>query len=127
MNPADGFFAVADDDGRLAGFCCVGAEARVPGLVAEPGVLDIGVGMAPEPVGQGNGEVFGRTVLEFFGHSRLRAVVQEWNERSLRLTRKLGFVPAGRHVCVQNGQSVEYVVTIRELLSGHVIAPAGGW
>jgi RimJ/RimL family protein N-acetyltransferase len=112
LTSAGGYFAVVGDDGELVGFCCAGVEARVPGLAEEPGVLDIGVGMAPALVGQGNGAVFGRAVLAQFGRRRLRAVVQSWNERSLRLTRTLGFVPVGTHVCVQGGRPVEYTVAV---------------
>jgi L-amino acid N-acyltransferase YncA len=53
----------------------------------------MGVGMAPARVGQG-----------------LRAVVQQWNARSLRLARALGFAETGTHTCVQGGRDVAYVV-----------------
>jgi L-amino acid N-acyltransferase YncA len=42
----------------------------------------------------------------------VRAVVQSWNTRSLRLLRTLGFLESGRHVCVQNSRPVEYVVVL---------------
>ncbi|MFG1950958.1 hypothetical protein [Micromonospora sp. NPDC048830] len=48
------------------------------------------------------------------GVRRLRAVVQSWNERSLRLTRSLGFVEVGKHVCEQDGVPVEYAVLVAE-------------
>jgi len=82
------------DDGPLLGFCCAGEEARVPGLAEVPGVLDVGVGMDPARVGAGHGAEFGAAVLAHYrattGATRLRAVVQSWNERSLRTTRAIG-------------------------------------
>jgi RimJ/RimL family protein N-acetyltransferase len=110
--PTDGdYLAVAGaDGGPLVGFCCTDAEARVPGLDGEPGVLDIGLGMDPARVGAGHGLAFGTAVLDHYGYGRLRAVVQSWNERSLRLTRSLGFVETGTHTCVQDGSPVRYTI-----------------
>lgn len=100
LDPGMGYWAVEDGDGRLVGFACLGADARVPGLPEAPGVLDIGVGMRPDLVGQGFGPALARTVLAFAadrGATRLRAVVQDWNERSLRLLARLGFERTGTH------------------------------
>jgi ribosomal-protein-alanine N-acetyltransferase len=44
---------------------------------------------------------------------RLRAVVQAWNERSVRFTQALGFVDDHTHSCVQDGKPVEYLVLVR--------------
>ena len=93
-----------------------GVEARVPGLHEEPGVLDIGVGMDPAWVGQGHGPAFAGAVLrhyrEMVGTDRLRAVVQDWNERSLRLVRSLGFVDVGEHVADHGGWVISYRVLV---------------
>lgn len=103
LDPDLGYWAVVEDSGdaeRLVGFACLGEEARVPGLAEIEGVLDVGVGMRPELVGQGRGQVFAATVLEFAAMrrpDRLRAVVQDWNERSLRLLARLGFARTGTH------------------------------
>ena len=48
----------------------------------------------------------------------LRAVVQGWNERSLRLARGLGFRDAGTHQCVQDGKPVTYVLLVRPAEAG---------
>jgi [ribosomal protein S18]-alanine N-acetyltransferase len=117
LTAAAGYAAVVDGDGALVGFMCVGQEARVPGLAGADGVVDIGVGMRPDLVGHGLGPEFGAAVLEHvrgrFGDRPLRAAVQSWNERSLRLARGLGFRPVGTHRCLQDGQEVSYVLLIR--------------
>jgi RimJ/RimL family protein N-acetyltransferase len=103
LDPELGYWAVVEGDGeaeRLVGFGCLGADARVAGLPEADGVLDVGVGMRPDLVGQGLGPEFATTVLDFArarGATRLRAVVQDWNTRSLRLVERLGFVRTGSH------------------------------
>ena len=108
----EGYWAVVDEGGTLVGFLTLGQEARVPGLAEDAALLDIGVGMRPDLVGHGLGEQFGTAVLAHAastGAHRLRAVVQDWNERSLALCRRLGFVPTGEH----HVGEVRYVVLER--------------
>lgn len=112
-----GYQAVVDDAGTLVGFVCTGQEARVPGLAEQDGIVDVGVGMRPDLVGRGLGSAFGAVVL---GHIRdtcgdrpLRAAVQSWNERSLRLARGLGFRDTGLHHCEQGGRDVSYAILVR--------------
>lgn len=104
-------------DQRLIGFCCTGAAARVPGITEEPATLDVGMGMDPAQVGRRHGAVFGRAVLNYLSTSHpgqaLRAVVQDWNERSLRLTHRLGFEDAGELTVAQRGRSVVYRVVVK--------------
>lgn len=98
-DPAAGYFAVEDDVGRLVGSCCFGAEARVPGVEAEPGVVDIGYGMRPDLVGQGRGRPFVAAILTFardrYAPDRFRALVLDWNERSRAACRGAGFEEVG--------------------------------
>jgi [ribosomal protein S18]-alanine N-acetyltransferase len=104
-------------DGNLIGFCCIGEAARVPGMTEEPATLDLGVAMDPVQVGRGHGAAFGQVVLNFLSQTHLdkvlRAVVQSWNERSLQLTRRLGFEDAGELNVVQGGRPVSYRVVIK--------------
>ena len=111
------YFTIAAGD-ELLGFCCVGREARITGMSEDPAILDIGLGMNPKLVGCGNGVQFGKTVLDFledrYPGVTLRAAVQSWNERSLRLTRSLGFGDAGELFVVQDARSVTYRVVRRQ-------------
>lgn len=113
--PADqaGYWAVVDD-GQFVGFYCTGAEARVPGLDEQPSTVDVGLGMRPDLVGAGNGQMFATAVMthcrQTYQGDFVRAVVKSWNERSLRLAAAMGFVTAGTHECVQDDQTVTYTV-----------------
>jgi ribosomal-protein-alanine N-acetyltransferase len=116
LDPELGYWAVVEgsrENERLVGFGCLGDDARVPGLPEADGVLDVGVGMRPDLVGQGRGPEFAATVIDFAharGATRLRAVVQDWNIRSLRLVERLGFVRVGTH----DVGEVTFVVVERE-------------
>ncbi|HUB37912.1 MAG TPA: GNAT family N-acetyltransferase [Streptosporangiaceae bacterium] len=110
-----GYQAVADPaTGALVGYVCTGAEARVPGLAEKEGVVDVGAGMRPDLVGGRIGSEFGAAVLGYLaahagtGDFRLRAVVLDWNERSLRLCARLGFRRMGTHSCEQDGRQNTY-------------------
>jgi ribosomal-protein-alanine N-acetyltransferase len=108
---------VSADDDSLVGFYCLGDDARVPGLAADEAVVDLGLGMAPDFVGQGHGQEFAVAVLDDVRRrvpfTPLRAVIQTWNARSLALARGLGFTAAGSHRCRQDGAEVAYTVLIR--------------
>jgi [ribosomal protein S18]-alanine N-acetyltransferase len=113
------YWAVVDDADRLLGYYCIGAEARVPGLDVAADTLDLGVGMRPDLVGAGNGRAFAVAVLAHCRKTRneghVRAVVQSWNERSLRLAFSMGFTPTGTHECVQGTKTVIYTVLVAAL------------
>jgi [ribosomal protein S18]-alanine N-acetyltransferase len=93
-----GFWSVSHD-GELVGYCCFGAEARVPGAVEEEGTVDVGYGIRPDLVGHGMGRAFVGAVCDFavtsFDPQRLRLLILDWNERSLSVARTLGFHSQG--------------------------------
>lgn len=107
------YYAVVNPE-ELIGFCCIGIEARIAGMNEDPAILDVGMGMNPQLVGRGNGAQFGETVIRYldvhYPGVTLRAVIQSWNERSLRLTHRLGFRDAGELVAIQGGGPVTYRV-----------------
>ena len=115
LDPAEGYWAVVDDRDDLVGFACFGVEARVPGLKEQPGTLDVGVGMRPDLTGHGRGQEFSEAVFahgrDVAGATRFRAVVQDWNARSIRLLRGLGFDQTGTYDVASQGKT--YVVMER--------------
>jgi ribosomal-protein-alanine N-acetyltransferase len=122
LDPAFGYWAVEGEDGRLAGFGCLGEEARVPGLGDAEGTLDVGVGMRPDLVGRGSGVRFATAFLDFaagqVAADRFRVVVKDWNSRSLRLVERLGFTPTGTHQVRRDGSTEAYLVLERPVRPG---------
>jgi ribosomal-protein-alanine N-acetyltransferase len=103
LDPRHRYYALRDTAGELVGFCCFGADARVPGgryRVEEREILDIGVGMRPERTGQGLGRPFLAAILDFarerFAPLVFRATIAEFNQRSARTFAGLGFAPVQR-------------------------------
>jgi RimJ/RimL family protein N-acetyltransferase len=100
VSPGLGYYAV-ENQGRLVGYCCFGAEARVPAFGEEPGTLDIGYGLRPELVGRGLSRTFVATIVAFgvtrFRPRRLRMLVLRWNERARRAAERHGFAVVGAH------------------------------
>jgi len=117
-NIAD-YWAVLNDAEELVGFYCTGEEARVPGVTADPNLLDIGLGMRPDLVGAGNGREFASAIMTHcrthYKGVQARAVVQAWNVRSLRLAENMGFRVVGEHPLTQNGETVTYAVLMLDL------------
>lgn len=113
-DPASTYWAIKDA-GALIGFICVGAEARVPGMLEDRSFMDIGVGLRPDLTGQGNSRVLLPQVLDAVALSLkpavLRAVVASWNQRAQRATESAGF----RKVGIHENDNGTYLVYLREL------------
>lgn len=90
--------------GDYIGYVCVGADARVKGLPAMAGVDDVGIGLAPGRVGRGLSRWLLPAVinsLEAEGvltGSVLRAVILDWNQRSLAAAKRAGFAVVGEYL-----------------------------
>lgn len=92
------YHQVLDGSGDLVGYCCFGEDARVAGgdySRGEPEVLDVGIGLRPDLVGQGLGHGFVTDILEYarktFQPDLFRVTVADFNLRSLKTFQKLGF------------------------------------
>jgi RimJ/RimL family protein N-acetyltransferase len=99
--PDEGYWAVRDADGDLVGYCCFGESARVPGLRADPSMLDVALGLRPDLVGRGLSNDLARTVVQraraVAAGRRLRSVVAEWNEPGRHAAERAGFRVTGHH------------------------------
>jgi [ribosomal protein S18]-alanine N-acetyltransferase len=99
MTRADSGYTAVLLDERLVGFCCVGFEARVPGMRARDGVLDVGAGLRPDLVGRGLGARFLAAVMDYAWArdptALLRVCIAEFNLRAQRAVLFIGFSPAG--------------------------------
>ena len=120
LDPGNAYYAITDNDGTLVGYCCLGADAQVPGGTYEEAALDIGLGMRPALTGQGHGDGFFAAIVDFallaLAPRRLRVTVAAFNLRAMRVYEKAGFKPVesfGR-----SGDGVEFVIMTRPGMSG---------
>jgi ribosomal-protein-alanine N-acetyltransferase len=103
LHPLNGYFSVKDEDDRIVGYCCFGQEARVMGGEYEGGegvLIDVGVGLHPERVGQGEGSRFVEAILHYglqrYKTQGFRVTIAEFNKRSLKTFLSLGFKETNR-------------------------------
>jgi len=82
---------VIGEDGRLEAFWYFDWHGDV---------VEIGIGLRPDLTGRGRGESFLRAQLEYASDQwrpkTFRLFVASWNERAIRLYRRLGFREVGR-------------------------------
>ena len=98
LAPANGFFALVDDDGELIGYRSFGPDGQVPGGGYQDDALDTGGGLRPELTGLGRG--LGRRAiatglafgLERFRPTAFRVTVADFNGRARHVVESLGFV-----------------------------------
>ena len=99
----------------LVGFCSFGFDGRVAGVKYDDDALDIGAGMNPGLVGNGDGRAFLRAVVQHATRNlkalRLRATVASWNERALRASRSVGFNPVSTF---RTQLGIEFTVLVRD-------------
>lgn len=97
----EGYWAIRDAAGDLAGYCCFGEAARVPGVDADPGLLDVTFGLRPTLVGHGLGDEVARTVADHArlvaAGRRLRTMLPQWNTAGRRAAERCGFRAVGVH------------------------------
>ena len=97
--PDEGYWAVADSQDHLLGFCCLGQAARAPGETGHPAVLDIAIGIRSDLSGLGWGVELGRAAIAYArsvaADRRLRTTLPEWNTVGLHVAEQSGFVRSG--------------------------------
>lgn len=107
LDPANGFFALVDEGGKLIGYRSFGPDGRVPGGAYDDTALDTGGGLRPELTGQGLGRHAIATGLAF-GRERMRpaafrVTVADFNSRARRVVESLGFSYASTFVASTDG------------------------
>ncbi|CAG9621502.1 hypothetical protein BACCIP111883_02275 [Sutcliffiella rhizosphaerae] len=88
-----------DEKQEILGYFCTGKAAQVPAghktNVYKQDAIDIGLGMNPKFIGQGNGYKFCTFIINYFfesaPESTLRLSVAIFNKRAIHLYEKLGF------------------------------------
>ena len=97
LKPQNAFFALIQSDNILAGFCSFGPDGQVSGGSYDANALDIGMGLHPDLIGQGQGRHYATAVAGYgssqFGAQRLRVTIATFNIRAQRLWQRLGFEP----------------------------------
>jgi hypothetical protein len=97
LNPANGFYALVDEDGSLLGYRSFGPDGQVPGGAYDDASLDTGGGLRPELTGLSRG--LGRRSIATglaFGRQRFRppafrVTVADFNTRARHVVESLGF------------------------------------
>jgi RimJ/RimL family protein N-acetyltransferase len=117
------YHAVKERERGLVGYCCYGAEARVPGGHAagayeDPEGLDVGLGLRPELTGRGWGPAILEEILVYadgqFAPARYRLSVAAWNERAIRAYEKAEFRPVLAFRGPTPRDAWEFVLMVRQ-------------
>ncbi len=122
--PDEGYWAVADSQDVLLGFCCLGEPARAAGEGGHPAVLDIAIGIRSDLSGRGWGAELGRAAVAYARSvaldRKLRTTVPDWNTVGLHVAEQSGFTPSG---AVALGGK-QYIVLEQPLPAG--LSPCAG-
>ncbi len=119
---AGSYLAVLDAAGMLCGFFCMGEAARIPAgrrvyqNTHRPGMLDIGLGLAPDRVGRGEGRRFleagKRYLYAVHGAVPLRLTVAQFNRRAIKVYEAVGFAETARFMRPVPRPGVEFMVMV---------------
>ncbi|ARI77157.1 GNAT family N-acetyltransferase [Halobacillus mangrovi] len=112
------FYALLNEQNQIFGFYCTGVSAQVPSGNKEDiyleDYIDMGIGMNPCFVGKGKGMEFCERVLKDiykrFPNVPIRLTVATFNQRAIRLYKKLGFVERDNFLA----NSAEFITMVKE-------------
>lgn len=115
--PDQGYWAVRDAEGQLVGYCCFDESARVPGLPADPSMLDVALGLRPDLVGHGLSNDLAQAVVDrahqVAAGRQLRSVIDENNHLGRRAAERAGFKVAGSHDLAGGATLRHYLILTR--------------
>jgi ribosomal-protein-alanine N-acetyltransferase len=95
LDHRNAYYRLHGRSGSLEAFCCLGADARVPGGDYAAEALDIGAGLRPDLTGKGQGSEYINAILEFavakYQPHACRVTSAAFNHRAQRVWLKAGF------------------------------------
>ena len=118
----DGSYKAVLDGEDVMGFYCTGQSALVPfghtiNAYNDP-CIDIGLGMNPSLVGQGNGAMFCKLIIEQIEGENskvpLRLTVATFNKRAIHLYEKLGFKEQFKF---ESPDKVQFITMVKAVMS----------
>ncbi|MGE6752919.1 GNAT family N-acetyltransferase [Rossellomorea sp. NPDC071047] len=81
--------------------------------VLNESTIDIGLGMHPNLTGKGKGEAFTKAGVDFsitrYAPENLTLSVAAFNNRAIKVYKKVGFVPIGTFIQETNGSRYEFI------------------
>lgn len=113
-DPASTFRAITSSEG-LVGFCSYGRDGQMPGGDYTEPATDIGIGIRPDLVGQGNAQTYLTLVIDEASRMAptepLRVTIAGFNARSIRAWTRQGFTETGQFTCA--GSNLPFIVLMR--------------
>lgn len=110
----EGYWAVRDAEDLLIGYCCFDEAARPLGLDANPGLLDVALGLSPTLTGRNLSRDFAAAVVErarSVAEDRgLRCAVASWNAVGRHIAESVGFKVSGVHEVKGGSALMSYFV-----------------
>jgi RimJ/RimL family protein N-acetyltransferase len=115
LDPELNYYVMRDSNGGLIGFCSFGEDGQVPGGDYSLNALDIGMGIRPDLIGQGQGKRFVNAVLNFAHHQfqteTFRVTIAAFNQPARKVWMKNGFKPS--QVFVNQQTNREFIVMVK--------------
>jgi [ribosomal protein S18]-alanine N-acetyltransferase len=110
------YHSVWNPAGDLIAFRCFGKDAQVPGGDYRAEALDMGGGLRPDLTGQGFGAEIMQAAFEFalqnYTPLAFRATVAAFNQRALKVCKKVGYQPVQAFISTQRPR--EFFILMRD-------------
>ncbi|PSN13715.1 N-acetyltransferase [filamentous cyanobacterium CCT1] len=117
IDPKNAFYAILNVHEELEGYYSFGADGQVPGGDYCTKALDIGMGMQPDLVGQGQGKHYAQAVVKYgvnqYRTQKCQVTIAEFNKRAQRVWEQVGLKQIGKFV--KTGTEEEFVIMIYEV------------
>ncbi len=110
-------------DSKVKYFACFDGEDMIGSYChwLEDGEMSIGLGLKPELTGQGLGKEFARMSIDFgiqrlnYKGNTVKLMVASFNERAIKVYKKLGFEETGRSVLETSYGEKEFITMAKKL------------